>query len=63
MLYQDLFGCERMQMDKKCESGCGKIEESGGGHRHGHGKGDGSGGGNRQGNGLSCENNDGLNLF
>jgi len=65
MLYQDLFGCERMQMDKKCEPGCGKVEESAGRHRHGQGKGkgDGSGGGNRQGNKQSCENNEGLNLF
>jgi Spy/CpxP family protein refolding chaperone len=67
MLYQDLFGCERMQMGKKCEPGCRKGDGSGGGngnrHGHGHGKGDGSGGGNRDGKGQSCESNEGLNLF
>jgi hypothetical protein len=64
MLYQDLFGCDRMQMDKKCEPyGCGKADKSEKGHKHGQGRGDGSGGGNRQGNGQSCENNEGFNLF
>jgi len=46
-LYQDLFGCPRMQMDKNCENSCGKGDGSGQGtadgngggkkHRHGHG--------------------------
>ncbi|MFZ4400643.1 MAG: Spy/CpxP family protein refolding chaperone [Bacteroidales bacterium] len=43
ILYQDLFGCPRMQMDKKCGDNCGKHDGSG------EGNGDGSGGGNGEG--------------
>ena len=51
-LYQDLFGCDRMQMDKKCGSNCNKGEASG----NGNGKGDGSGGGKRHRHGANRDN-------
>ncbi len=50
-LYQDLFGCPKMQMEKKCANSCGKGDGSGGG------RGDGSGGGKRHRHGKSCEKN------
>ena len=58
-LYQDLFGCQRMQMDKKCGSSCGKVDESGQGKGDGSGggKGDGSGGGKRHRHGNTPDNN------
>ncbi|MFZ4741683.1 MAG: Spy/CpxP family protein refolding chaperone [Bacteroidales bacterium] len=51
-LYQDLFGCERMQMGKKCGNNCNKAEGDG----SGNGKGDGSGGGKRHRHGANHDN-------
>jgi Spy/CpxP family protein refolding chaperone len=36
ILYQDLFGCPRMETGKKCGSNCGKADGSGGGNKHRH---------------------------
>jgi Spy/CpxP family protein refolding chaperone len=63
LLYQDLFGCERMQMGKKCGRECGNEEGDKKGSGDGGGKGDGSGGGKRHHGGTSCETNEGIMLF
>jgi len=54
LMYQDLFGCPKMQMEKKCGSECGKENGSG------DGKGDGNGGGNRHRHGKGHDKNDDL---
>jgi Spy/CpxP family protein refolding chaperone len=60
-LYQDLFGCDKMQMGKKCGNSCNK-EGSGSGNEKGDGsgggKGDGSGGGKRHRHGANSDIND-----
>ena len=59
-LYQDLFGCDRMQMSKKCGDSCykeGSGSGNGKGDGSGGGKGDGSGGGKRHRHGANSDNN------
>lgn len=53
-LYQDLFGCDKMEMGKKCGSSCGKGDGSGGR------RGDGNGGGKRHRHSEDCEKNNEL---